>query len=52
MLSFVLKLALPSIATGTFSELKKIARVTHIFKDGDKSILPVIARVVDNLVAN
>ena len=46
--------------TSTFPEVWKIARVTPIFRDGEMadnsnyrpvSVLPVIARLVENLVA-
>ena len=71
--SFFLKLALPFIEnsltllfntlieTSIFPESWKIARVTPVFKDGDRaakanyrsiSVLPVIARLFERLVAN
>ena len=71
--SYFLKLALPfienslvflfntSIETSCFSDSRKVARVTPIFKDGDKteksnyrpiSVLPVISRLFEKLVTN
>ena len=71
--SFFLKLALPStknsldlllntsIETSSFPDLRKIARITPILKEGGKadksnyrpiSVLPVIARLFGKLVAN
>ena len=70
---YFLKLALPfienfiaglfntSIETSQFPDLWKVARVTPIFKDGDKtdkgnyrpiSVLPIISRLFEKLVAN
>ena len=71
--SYFLRLALPfvenfiaglfntSIETGQFPDLWKVARVTPIFKDGDRtdkgnyrpiSVLPIISRPFEKLVAN
>ena len=71
--SYFLKLALPfienslailfntSIETSRFPDSWKVARVTQIFKDGDKTdrsnyrpmpVLPVISRLFEKLVAN
>ena len=70
---FFLKLSLPfienslaflfniSIETGRFPDSWKVARVTPIFKDGDKteksnyqpiSVLPVISRLFERLVTS